>query len=119
MIMISVTMAWSRLSATARAAWLEFSRLYNGRNNGRLIMSERMLIDRLGKSPKSKNVASRAIKELVTFGFLLRTRNATFSSKRIAAELTHLPDDRTQPPAQDFSEYRQRRWAKDCEERFR
>lgn len=92
------TMAWSRLSVAARAAWLEFDRLYNGRNNGRLIMSSRMLKGKLGT--KSMDTAQRAIKELVTFGFLVRTRASEFSSKRIAAEylMTHLPDNRTDPP---------------------
>jgi hypothetical protein len=90
------TFAWRRLSVTARAAWLEFARIHNGCNNGKLAMSSRMLGERLGVS---KDTADRAIKELLTFGFLQMTRAATFIIKRRAAEylLTHIPDDRTEP----------------------
>ena len=88
------TVAWGRLSVTARAAWLEYMRRHNGSNNGRIAMPERNLADRLGIS---RNTANRAIKELLTFGFIEVTRGASFAGKRIAVEylLTHLPDDRT------------------------
>ena len=90
------TVAWGRLSVTARAAWLEYMRRHNGSNNGRIAMPERNLADRLGIS---RNTANRAIKELLTFGFIEVTRGASFAGKRIAVEylLTHLPDDRTTP----------------------
>jgi Helix-turn-helix domain len=90
------TFAWQRLSVTARAAWLEFVRLHNGANNGKLALSSRTLGKRLGVS---KDTAVRAIKELLTFGFLQMTKAASFIIKRRAAEylLTHIPDDRTEP----------------------
>jgi hypothetical protein len=90
------TFAWRRLSVTARAAWLEFVRLRNGANNGKLAMSSRTLGKRLGVS---KTTAERAMKELLTFGFLEMAKSSTFVIKRRAAEylLTHIPDDRTDP----------------------
>lgn len=90
------TLAWKRLSCVSQAVWLQFARVHNGSNNGRIAMSERTLGERLNVS---KNTASRAINELVTFGFLVRTRASSFIGKRIAAEylMTHVADDRTDP----------------------
>jgi hypothetical protein len=90
------TFAWRRLSVTARAAWLEFVRVHNGCNNGKIAMSERVLGERLRVS---HDTARRAINELLTFGFIVMTKASTFVSKRRAAEylLTHVPDDRTDP----------------------
>jgi hypothetical protein len=51
------TFAWRRLSVTERAAWLEFARLHNGANNGRIAMSSRTLGERLGVS---RDTAARA-----------------------------------------------------------
>jgi hypothetical protein len=79
------TMAWGRLSVTARAAWLEFVRIHNGCNNGKIAMSSRALGERLGVS---KTTAERAIKELLTFGFIEITKASTFIRKRRAAEMT-------------------------------
>jgi hypothetical protein len=88
------TFAWRRLSVTARAAWLEFTRVYNGCNNGKIGMSERTLAEKLGIS---KTAAHRAINELLTFGFIEITKASTFTTKRRAAEyrLTHIKDDIT------------------------
>jgi hypothetical protein len=88
------TAAWRRLSVTARAAWLEFVRVHNGSNNGRLAMSSRILGKKLGLC---KSAAAKAINELITYGFLEITRASSFSGKRRATEyqLTHLKDDIT------------------------
>ncbi len=93
---IMETFAWGRLSVTARAAWLEFVRVHNGQNNGRIAMPEITLGERLGVS---HDTASRAIKELLTFGFIEKIKAASFIGKRRAAEylLTHIMDDRTDP----------------------
>jgi hypothetical protein len=90
------TFAWQRLSVTARAAWLELVRVHNGSNNGRIAMPSRTLGKRLGVS---KTTAERAIKELLTFGFIIITKASTFIIKRRGTEylLTHIPDDRTDP----------------------
>jgi hypothetical protein len=82
------TFAWQRLSVTARAAWLEFTRVHNSFNNGKIAMSERKLAERLGCS---KNTANRAIKELLTFGFMEITKASTFTMKRHAAEYRLTP----------------------------
>ncbi len=88
------TFAWRRLSVTARAAWLEFVRVHNRNNNGKIAMSSRTLGERLRVS---KTTAERAIKELLTFGFIEITKASTFTTKRRAAEyrLTHIKDDIT------------------------
>ena len=90
------TFAWHRLSVTARAAWLEFVRVHNGANNGRISMPEITLGERLGVS---HDTARRAINELLTFGFIEKIKAALFIGKRRAAEylLTHIPDDRIDP----------------------
>jgi hypothetical protein len=46
-----------------------------------------------------KTTAERAIKDLITFGFMKCTRGASFFGKWRAAEylMTHIPDDRTEP----------------------
>jgi hypothetical protein len=88
------TPAWKQFSVSARATWLEFGRVHNGLNNGRIAMSARFLGDRLGLSHDS---AAKAIRELVTFGFLEVTRASSFSGKRCATEyrLTHIKDEIT------------------------
>jgi hypothetical protein len=94
--------AWSCLSANGKVAWLEFCRTHNGTNNGRIAVSVRVLGARLGVVP---DTAARAIRELVTYGFLEITRGASFSGKRRATEyrLTHLKDDVTgEPPSRAF-----------------
>jgi hypothetical protein len=94
--------AWSCLSANGKVAWLEFCRTHNGTNNGRIALSVRVLGARLSVVP---DTAARAIRELVTYGFLEITRGASFSGKRRATEyrLTHLKDDATgEPPSRAF-----------------
>lgn len=88
------TFAWHRLSVTARAAWLEFVRVHNGCNNGKIAMPEITLGERLGAS---HDTAARAIRELLTFGFIEKIKAASFIGKRRAAEyrLTHIKDDIT------------------------
>jgi hypothetical protein len=88
------TFAWRRLSVTARAAWLEFVRVHNSFNNGKIAMSEITLGEKLGVS---HDTARRAINELLTFGFIEKIKAASFIGKRRAAEyrLTHLKDDIT------------------------
>lgn len=91
------TVAWGQLSSNSRAAWLEFCLLHNGFNNGRIAVSARFLAARLRVAP---DTSARAIRELLTLGFIEITRGASFSGKRRAAEyrLTHLKDDRDDSP---------------------
>jgi hypothetical protein len=99
---IMETFAWSRLSSNAKVAWLEFGRIHNGANNGRLAMSARVLGKRLAAS---QDTAARAIRELIKYGFLEITKSASFSGKRRAAEyrMTHLSDDHSgKPPSRTF-----------------
>jgi hypothetical protein len=86
--------SFSRLSATAQAAWLHFGLAYNGKNNGEIHLPCRILGDRLNVA---KNTAARAIEELINAGFLAMTKASSFSGKRRAAEyrLTHLKCDKS------------------------
>ena len=59
--------AYHSLSPTARAAYYEFLRLYNGSNNGNLLMSSRMMAGRLGCR---KTAAAAAIVELLKARFI-------------------------------------------------
>jgi hypothetical protein len=77
------TFAWQRLSVTARAAWLEFARIHNSYNNGKIAMPEITLGEKLGVS---HDTARRAINELLTFGFIEKIKAASFIGKRRAAE---------------------------------
>jgi hypothetical protein len=99
---IAESFAWSQLSPTARAAYVEIGLLFNGSNNGRLAMPSRQLGERLGMSYHS---AQRAIGELITYGFIEKSRASSFSSKRHAAEyhFTHMKCDRTgELPTNDY-----------------
>jgi DNA-binding transcriptional regulator YhcF (GntR family) len=91
---VTESFAWSQLSPISRAAYVEIGLLFNGSNNGKLGMSSRQLGGRL---KVSQQTAWRAIAQLITFGFVERSRASSFSSKRRAAEyrLTHMTCDRT------------------------
>jgi hypothetical protein len=86
---------WKRLSPVERCAWIEVTAIYNGSNNGRLAVPVRRLADRLNVSQAT---ASRALRTLVTLGFLELVKSSSFSKKsRKASEyrLTHLACDLT------------------------
>lgn len=76
--------AWRSLDAVARAAYVEIAQAYNGSNNGRIVMSARMLADGLNVS---KDTAARKIHILQERGFIERVKQASFTMKvRHAAE---------------------------------
>ena len=75
---IKASPAWQSLSLAARCAYLEFLDLYDGRNNGRIALSAKMLAARL---PIGRATASRAVAELVDRGFVEVTRQGAFSVK--------------------------------------
>ena len=68
--------SWGQLSVTAQCAWMQFVRVYNGSNNGRLAMLVRNLALKLNISRAS---AARALDELLTFGFVEITKGSSFS----------------------------------------
>jgi len=76
-------------SPIARAVLIEVQRLYDGKNNGSLALSVRLIAQRTNVS---KDTASRAINELVNCGLLRLVKASSFSQKKTAAEyrLTHL-----------------------------
>jgi len=72
------TEAWRDLTAVARAAYVELSARYNGRNNGSIAMSVR----ELAKSLRiSKTTAGRVLIELETHGFIVTMTKGAFSMK--------------------------------------
>lgn len=93
--------AYRALSVYARAALVEFYRLYNGQNNGELFLSERKLAEQLGASRKR---ARKAIQELREMGFITIQVPAGFSRKTRHAtcwRLTEFPCD-GELPTKDF-----------------
>lgn len=76
--------AWRSLDAVARAAYVEIAQAYNGSNNGRIVMSARMLAEGINVS---KDTAARKIHILIECGFIERVKQASFTMKvRHAAE---------------------------------
>ena len=76
--------AWHSLDAVARAVYVQIGYAYNGSNNGRIIVSVRMLADELGIS---KDTAAKKIHFLVERGFIAVVKQGAFSMKmRHAAE---------------------------------
>lgn len=76
--------AWQSLDAVARAAYIEIASAYNGSNNGRIVMSARMLADGLNVS---KDTAAKKLRLLQDRGFVHLVKGAAFSMKvRHAAE---------------------------------
>ncbi len=62
--------AYIDMSYSARSMLVEILHFYNGRNNGYIYISKKVLLDR----GFSKNTATKALKELRTHGFLYMTR---------------------------------------------
>lgn len=76
--------AWRSLDPVARAAYVEIAQCYNGQNNGRIVMSARMLADGLNVS---KDTAARKLRLLQSMGFIDLVKQAAFNMKvRHAAE---------------------------------
>ena len=100
--------AYRGLSPTARAALVEFARLYNGSNNGFLAMPVRILAARLGVS---KTTAARVLLELEEAGFIEVVKVGAFRRKdRMASEyrLTfHRCDASGTAPSRAFQKVRQ------------
>jgi hypothetical protein len=86
--------AWRCLTVHSRAAWLELMTEYYGANNGKIVMSARMMGDRLNCSYAT---AARAINELITYGFVEIGTASAFPKKRLAREyrMTHIKCDLT------------------------
>lgn len=78
------TEAWKALSAPARAVYVAIGSRYNGINNGKIACSVRDAASECNVAP---GTASKALKELVAFGFIEETRHGGLSRKtRIASE---------------------------------
>jgi hypothetical protein len=59
--------AWKSLKPVSIKAFVQLARLYDGKNNGKLVMSASMLGERIGCS---KETAARALTELEMKGFI-------------------------------------------------
>lgn len=78
------TDSWRALSASARAVYVQIGARYNGSNNGKIALAVR---DAANECNIAINTASKALKELVAFGFIEETRHGGLSRKtRIASE---------------------------------
>jgi len=83
--------AYVSLSPSARAAFVEVKRGYNGSNNGRIVLSARQLADRLGCH---RNTAWRALQELIDKGFIEPRVKGAFHVKFKHATEWRLNDER-------------------------
>lgn len=70
--------AWQSLSLPARCALIEMLSIYNGRNNGSIGQSARMLAERLHIG---RSTASRALNELTEKGFIEVVKASGFNMK--------------------------------------
>ena len=70
--------AWRDLSSNARSAYLEVAAVYDGRNNGRIIVSTQLLGERMGCN---KSTAARALKVLEDHGFIYCQKKGGFVCK--------------------------------------
>ena len=83
--------AYTSLSLSARAALVEVNLGYNGRNNGRIVLSVRNLAQRMNCH---KNTAAHALQELVEKGFIEPRVKGAFSVKFRRATEWRLNDRR-------------------------
>ena len=70
------TPAWRSLDCVARAAYIELSMRYNGRNNGEIRFSLREMGEKLDVS---KATAMRAMNRLQDRGFIVKTKAGAFN----------------------------------------
>jgi hypothetical protein len=76
--------AWKSLRPSSQATYIAIAHLYNGTNNGRLAMSNRMLAERI---PYSRATAKRSIEELTKKGFIEIVTPGSFGCKlKLATE---------------------------------
>lgn len=83
------SVAWSDLSANARALYVELAYRYRGTNNGRISLSVREAADRLRIG---KDTAARAFAELQDAGFIKVTRQGFFHGPTRQATLWELTE---------------------------
>jgi hypothetical protein len=83
--------AYVSLSSSARAAFVEVKRGYNGSNNGRIVLSARDLATRLGCH---RDTASHALQELIDKGFIEPRIKGAYSVKFRRATEWRLNDQR-------------------------
>lgn len=70
--------AWRSLSLVARSIYVELCAVYNGTNNGSLILSARQIAERM---PVHRTTATRGFQELQQKGFIVAVRPAGFNMK--------------------------------------
>jgi hypothetical protein len=71
--------AWKSLRPPNQSTYIAIARLYNGTNNGRLAISNRMLAERI---TYSRATAKRSVDELVEKGFIEIVTAGSFGCKR-------------------------------------
>jgi len=98
--------AWHSLTPLQRAAYIEIAQLYDGKNNGRLAMSARMLASLI---PCGRNSASRCLRCLEDTGFIDNLKFGKYTRRdeeRLASEyrLTEFRCDATgEPPSRRYN----------------
>jgi hypothetical protein len=88
------SLAWKDLTPNAKVVYLALKRRFNGSNNGTIALGARAAGEALNKTHHSGN---RALRELLSHGFLVVTAQSNFNRKTKEAteyRLTELADDR-------------------------
>jgi hypothetical protein len=75
---LTTTQAWQSLDCFERATYVHVAGMFNGANNGRIVVSVKRTAKSLHMAP---NTASKALNTLVAKGFLAVTHKGAFSLK--------------------------------------
>jgi DNA-binding transcriptional regulator YhcF (GntR family) len=93
--------AYISLSQAARAALIEVNNAYNGANNGKIVLSERQLAERMSCDRKT---VRRALHELIEKGFIEPRIKGAFSVKFRRATEWRLNDRRCDVTGEQMSQ---------------
>jgi hypothetical protein len=93
--------AYVSLSSSARSALVEVARAYNGSNNGKIVLSERQLAERMNCDQKT---VRKALRELIEKGFIEPRVKGAFSVKFRRATEWRLNDRRCDVTGEPMSQ---------------
>ena len=98
-----VSPAWRNLNGNSIKIYLEICRRFNGSNNGKISFgyNEGVAIFGVGK-----NTVSKALKQLIEFGFLKRSRRGTFFGRKASTFIITNEKYNNQPPTRDWKNYK-------------
>ena len=95
--------AWRDLNGNSIKIYHEICTRFNGSNNGKISFgyNEGVAIFGMGK-----NTVSKALKQLIEFGFLKRSRRGTFYGRKASTFIITDERHNNQPPTRDWRNYK-------------